>query len=160
MPDILLTLELLIRLAGFGCIFAAMAAWEILAPRREQTLGRAMRWPGNIGNVVLDTILVRLLFPMTALFHALDLPAWVGALFAVMALDLAIYLQHVLFHAVPVLSRLHRMHHAYQDRRHDRGALPSDRDPPLDGHQRRRQELCARPARACQMTDRSVYPRL
>jgi sterol desaturase/sphingolipid hydroxylase (fatty acid hydroxylase superfamily) len=80
---------------------------------------------GNIGVVVLDTLLVRLLFPTTAvglaliaeargwgLFHALELPTWVTVLLAVAALDLAIYLQHVLFHAVPVLWRLHRMHHA------------------------------------------------
>jgi sterol desaturase/sphingolipid hydroxylase (fatty acid hydroxylase superfamily) len=102
-----------------------MATWEILAPRRDQKLGRGTRWPGNIGMVVLDTVLVRLIFPTTAvglaliaearvwgLFHALDPPGWAGVLVAVMALDLAIYLQHVLFHAVPVLWRLHRMHHA------------------------------------------------
>jgi hypothetical protein len=57
MSDILLTHELLIRWAAFGCIFTAMAAWEIVAPRREQTLGRMMRWPGNIGIVILDTVL-------------------------------------------------------------------------------------------------------
>jgi sterol desaturase/sphingolipid hydroxylase (fatty acid hydroxylase superfamily) len=125
MSDILLTNEPLIRLAAFAGIFTAMAAWEMLAPRRHQGLGRGRRWPGNIGVVVLDTVLVRLVFPTTAvglalvaeargwgLFHALDLPEWVSVLLAVAALDLAIYLQHVLFHAVPVLWRLHRMHHA------------------------------------------------
>jgi sterol desaturase/sphingolipid hydroxylase (fatty acid hydroxylase superfamily) len=125
MSDTLLTNEPLIRLAAFAGVFAAMAAWEILAPRRDQRLGRGTRWPGNIGIVVLDTVLVRLVFPTTAvglalvaeargwgLFHALDLPAWVSVLLAVAALDLAIYLQHVLFHAVPALWRLHRMHHA------------------------------------------------
>jgi sterol desaturase/sphingolipid hydroxylase (fatty acid hydroxylase superfamily) len=105
-----------------------MAAWEISAPRRDHKLGRGSRWPGNIGVVVLDTILVRLVFPTTAvglallaeargwgLFHTLDLWPWVGVLLAVVALDLAIYLQHVLFHAVPALWRLHRMHHADQE---------------------------------------------
>ena len=128
MSDVLLTNEPLIRLAAFAGIFAAMATWEILAPRRDQKLGRGTRWPGNIGMVVLDTVLVRLIFPTTAvglaliaeargwgLFHALDLPGWAGVLLAVMGLDLAIYLQHVLFHAVPVLWRLHRMHHADQE---------------------------------------------
>jgi sterol desaturase/sphingolipid hydroxylase (fatty acid hydroxylase superfamily) len=123
--DTLLTNEPLIRLTVFAGIFAAMAAWEILAPRREQRLGRGRRWPGNVGIVALDTVLVRLVFPTSAvglalvteargwgLFHALDLPAWVSVLLAVTALDLAIYLQHVLFHAVPALWRLHRMHHA------------------------------------------------
>jgi sterol desaturase/sphingolipid hydroxylase (fatty acid hydroxylase superfamily) len=125
MSDILLTNEPLIRLAAFAGIFVAMAAWEILAPRREQKLGRATRWPGNIGIVVLDVVLVRLAFPTTAvglalvaeargwgLFPAIELPAWVSVMMAVMALDFAIYLQHVLFHAVPALWRLHRMHHA------------------------------------------------
>ena len=125
MSDILLTNEPLIRLTAFAGIFAVMAAWEILAPRRDQRLGRGTRWPGNIGLVILDTVLVRLVFPTTAvgvalvaeargwgLFPALDLPRWVSVLLAVMALDLAIYLQHVLFHAVPSLWRLHRVHHA------------------------------------------------
>jgi sterol desaturase/sphingolipid hydroxylase (fatty acid hydroxylase superfamily) len=125
MPDILVVNEPWIRLFVFAGAFAAMAAWEVLAPRREQNLARGMRWPSNIGIVVLDTVLVRLVFPTTAvglaliaevrgwgLLHALALPAWASVPLAVFALDLAIYLQHVLFHAVPVLWRLHRMHHA------------------------------------------------
>jgi sterol desaturase/sphingolipid hydroxylase (fatty acid hydroxylase superfamily) len=117
--------EPLIRLAAFAGVFAVMAAWEIFAPRREQRIGRQRRWPGNIGVVVLDTLLVRLLFPVTAvgvallaeargwgLFAALGLPAWASIVLGVVLLDLAIYLQHVLFHAVPALWRLHRMHHA------------------------------------------------
>jgi sterol desaturase/sphingolipid hydroxylase (fatty acid hydroxylase superfamily) len=129
MVEAALANEPLIRLSVFAGIFAAMAAWEILAPRRDQEVPRGLRWPGNIGVVVLDTILVRLLFPTTAvgfalvaeargwgLLPALGLPvwapAWAGVPLAVVALDLAIYLQHVLFHAVPALWRLHRMHHA------------------------------------------------
>ena len=125
MREVLLANEPLIRLAAFAGIFAVMTAWEILAPRRGQSIGRRTRWPSNIGIVVLDTILVRLVFPTTAvglallaeaggwgLLHEINLPAWAGVLLAVMALDLAIYLQHVLFHAVPALWRLHRMHHA------------------------------------------------
>src|SRR5262245_61988749 len=125
MADVVLANEPLIRLLAFAGIFAAMAAWEILAPRREQKLGRGTRWPGNIGVVVLDTVLLRLVFPTTAvgvallteaqgwgLLHTLALPTWVSVPLAVLALDLAIYLQHVLFHAVPALWRLHRMHHA------------------------------------------------
>ena len=125
MPELLLGNEPVIRLFAFASIFAVMAAWEIVAPRRDQRIGRGTRWPSNIGVVVLDTVLVRLLFPTTAvglalvaeaqgwgLFHALALPIWVSVPLAVLALDLAIYLQHVLFHAVPALWRLHRMHHA------------------------------------------------
>ena len=125
MSEALVANELLIRLAAFAGIFAVMAAWEILAPRRDQKLGRRTRWSGNIGIVILDAVLVRLVFPITAvglalvaeargwgLFYVLDLTTWVSVPLAVMALDLAIYLQHVLFHAVPTLWRLHRMHHA------------------------------------------------
>jgi sterol desaturase/sphingolipid hydroxylase (fatty acid hydroxylase superfamily) len=128
MSDILATHEPLIRLSVFAGIFAAMAAWEALAPRREHKLPRGTRWPGNVGIVVLDTVLVRLLVPTTAvglalvaeargwgLFHALGLPTWAGVPLSVVALDLAIYLQHVLFHAVPALWRLHRVHHADLD---------------------------------------------
>lgn len=117
--------EPLIRLVAFGGIFAAMAAWEILAPRRVQEIGRGRRWPSNIAIVVLDTALVRLIFPMTAvgvallaeakswgLFYAFGLSPWATVPLGVVLLDLAIYLQHVLFHAVPALWRLHRMHHA------------------------------------------------
>ena len=124
MPDILAS-EPQIRLIAFASVFAVMAAWEMLAPRREQQLGRGTRWPSNMGIVVLDTVLVRLVFPTTAvglallaeaqgwgLLHALGLPVWASVLLAIMALDFAIYLQHVSFHAVPALWRLHRMHHA------------------------------------------------
>ena len=125
MIEALLAHESALRLAGFVGIFAAMALWELLAPRRRQTLGRGRRWPSNIGIVVLDTLLVRVLFPTAAvgvallaeahgwgLFHVLNAPAWLAVVGSVILLDLAIYLQHVLFHAVPVLWRLHRMHHA------------------------------------------------
>src|SRR5262249_47785382 len=103
MSDILLTNETLIRLAAFAGILATMAAWEILAPRRDLTLARRTRWAGNIGIVILDTALVRLLFPMTAvglalaaeahkwgLLHAPGLPLWVSAVLAFVALDLAV----------------------------------------------------------------------
>jgi len=124
MPDLIAD-EPLIRLIAFGGIFAVMAAWELLAPRRTQHIGRGTRWPSNIAIVVLDTALVRLVFPTTAvgvallgeakgwgLFHAIGLSAWAALPLGVILLDLAIYLQHVLFHAVPALWRLHRMHHA------------------------------------------------
>ncbi len=125
MSATLLVHEHAIRFAAFGGVLGAMMLWELLAPRRRQAIGRLRRWPGNLGVVALDTLLVRLLFPMAAvgtalvvetrgwgLLHALATPAWLAVPAAVILLDLAIYLQHVLFHAVPVLWRLHRMHHA------------------------------------------------
>jgi len=124
MPDILGN-EPLLRLIAFAGIFAGMAMWELLAPRRTQHVGRGRRWPSNIAVVVLDTALVRLIFPTTAagvallaeakgwgLFYSFGLSPWAAVPLGVVLLDLAIYLQHVLFHAVPALWRLHRMHHA------------------------------------------------
>jgi sterol desaturase/sphingolipid hydroxylase (fatty acid hydroxylase superfamily) len=121
----LLAHESLIRLGAFASILAVMAVWEWLSPRRGQKIGRTRRWPSNLGIVVINTVVVRLVFPAAAvgaallaeargwgLFQALEAPAWLAIPASVILLDLAIYLQHVLFHAVPVLWRLHRMHHA------------------------------------------------
>ncbi len=125
MPETLLQYEPAIRLSAFISIFAAMALWEMLAPRRPQAVARLWRWPGNLGIVALNTLLVRLVFPTAAvgmalsgeaqgwgLFHAIQAPGWFAIIASVIFLDLAIYFQHVLFHAVPALWRLHRMHHA------------------------------------------------
>jgi sterol desaturase/sphingolipid hydroxylase (fatty acid hydroxylase superfamily) len=125
MRDALFALEPFIRLAAFAGVFIAMAFWEFVVPRRKQAIGRGWRWPSNLGVVVVDTLLVRILFPTTAvgvallaeargfgLFNVFELPVSAGVLASVVVLDLAIYLQHVLFHAVPALWRLHRMHHA------------------------------------------------
>ena len=117
--------EPLIRLSAFAGVFIIMAVWEFIGPRRAQAIGRGRRWPNNIGVVVVNTLLVRIVFPTSAvglallaqargfgLFNAIALPAALGIVASVVILDLAIYLQHVLFHAVPALWRLHRMHHA------------------------------------------------
>jgi sterol desaturase/sphingolipid hydroxylase (fatty acid hydroxylase superfamily) len=125
MLDALFAYEPYVRLAAFGGVFVVMAAWEFVVPRRKQAVGRGWRWPNNLGVVVVNTLLLRILFPTTAvglalfseargfgLFNVVGAPAWVGVVASVVILDLAIYLQHVLFHAVPALWRLHRMHHA------------------------------------------------
>jgi sterol desaturase/sphingolipid hydroxylase (fatty acid hydroxylase superfamily) len=118
-----------VRVAIFAGAFALIATCEIVAPRRPITVPRRSRWPGNLAIVLLNTLLVRALLPVTAvgmamlaeehgwgLFHASrPLPAWLLMAVTVVLLDLAIYLQHVLFHAVPILWRLHRMHHADLD---------------------------------------------
>jgi sterol desaturase/sphingolipid hydroxylase (fatty acid hydroxylase superfamily) len=114
-----------IRLGAFGGVFLAMAAWEFLAPGRAQALGRLVRWPNNLGVAFLNALLVRILFPAAAVgfawwaaaenwgfFNLVDTPVWLAIVASVLLLDLAIYGQHALFHAVPVLWRLHRMHHA------------------------------------------------
>src|SRR4051812_12352047 len=125
MSDILRTYEPAVRLAAFVAVFLSMAAWELLLPRRTQAIGRRRRWPSNLGILLVDALLVRVLFPVTAvalallaeargfgLLNVIALPAWIAVVAPVLVLDLAIYLQHVLFHAVPALWRLHRMHHA------------------------------------------------
>lgn len=112
-------------MAVFFGILIVMAAWELAAPRRRVEIPRLVRWSNNLGLVVLDSLLVRLAFPVVAvglaviatendwgLLNQISIPGWVAMILAVLALDLAIYLQHVLFHAVPALWRLHRVHHA------------------------------------------------
>ena len=125
MTDPLLANEPLIRMGMFLGILMAMALWEVAAPRRRREIPRLLRWSSNLGIVALDTLLVRLLFPVVAvglavvaeergwgLLNIFDLPFWLAFLLSLLLLDLAIYLQHVMFHAVPALWRFHRMHHA------------------------------------------------
>jgi sterol desaturase/sphingolipid hydroxylase (fatty acid hydroxylase superfamily) len=117
-----------LRLGVFLGVLAIMALWELLAPRRRRDIPRVIRWSNNLALVVIDTIVLRLTFPILAvglavmaqergwgLFNFIDAPAWVAVLASVIILDLVIYLQHVMFHAVPALWRLHRMHHADLD---------------------------------------------
>jgi sterol desaturase/sphingolipid hydroxylase (fatty acid hydroxylase superfamily) len=122
------SVELALRIGVAAILFSGFAAWEVLAPRRVLTIGRLRRWPSNLGIVVVDALLVRLLVPTAAvgvalcaagqgigLFHLLNLRLSVAFVFGFLLLDLAIYGQHVVFHHVPWLWRLHRMHHADLD---------------------------------------------
>jgi sterol desaturase/sphingolipid hydroxylase (fatty acid hydroxylase superfamily) len=128
MNAFLLANEPLIRMAFFGGVLAAMAAWEVAAPRRRREIPRLIRWTNNLGVVVIDAALVRLVFPIVAvglaitaetqgwgLLNIWGAPAWLAIIVSILVLDLAIYFQHVMFHAVPALWRLHRMHHADLD---------------------------------------------
>ncbi|MFT6092065.1 MAG: sterol desaturase/sphingolipid hydroxylase (fatty acid hydroxylase superfamily) [Sulfitobacter sp.] len=125
MTESLLATEPQLRLAVFLSVLVAMALWELATPRRRQEIPRVIRWTNNLGLVVIDTIVLRLSFPILAvglaaiaqdrgwgLFNIIDTPEWVAVLVSIIVLDLVIYLQHVMFHAVPALWRLHRMHHA------------------------------------------------
>ena len=128
MGDAILANEPVIRLSFFAGIFALMAVWEIASPRRARGHSRLARWPSNIAIVVLNTVVLRLVFPTAAVGLALvaeeggwgllalaGLPFPLAVIVTVLVFDLAIYLQHVMVHAVPVLWRLHRMHHADLD---------------------------------------------
>ena len=125
MSETLLAQEPLVRMGFFLGVLVVMALWEVAVPRRRREIPRLLRWSGNLGVVVLDTLLVRLIFPVAAvglalftanhgwgLFNAVAVPGWLAFVLTVLLLDLTIYLQHVMFHAVPALWRLHRMHHA------------------------------------------------
>jgi sterol desaturase/sphingolipid hydroxylase (fatty acid hydroxylase superfamily) len=120
--------EALVRLAAFSAVFAAVALWELAAPRRPPVFSRRERWPHNLSLFLVDAIVLRVLAPGAAVAVALlaqergwgflNLFALAPALafvVAVVLLDLVIYFQHVMFHAVPALWRLHRVHHADLD---------------------------------------------
>jgi sterol desaturase/sphingolipid hydroxylase (fatty acid hydroxylase superfamily) len=120
--------EAAIRLGCFAGCTAVMACWEALAPRRVRAFSRWRRWPHNLGIAAVDTLAARVLIPTAAvgfaiagqaqgwgLFNNVNFPGWAKIVVSIVVLDLAIYLQHVVFHAVPVLWRLHRMHHTDLD---------------------------------------------
>lgn len=120
--------EIILRLSFFSGILLLMIIWQVAAPRRSAVATILPRWTSNLGLVVLNTVAVRLLVPVTAvsaaimaqsrdwgLLHLVEWPGWLEMGLAVVAFDLAIYLQHVMFHAVPMFWRLHMVHHADLD---------------------------------------------
>jgi len=120
--------EPFVRLGIFVGLLSLFATLEAVYPRRRRAHRRLTRWPGNIGISALNQIAARIIVPATAvglaaynaetgvgIFNRLDLPAWLEIAIAILLLDLAIYLQHIMLHAVPVFWRLHRMHHADTD---------------------------------------------
>jgi len=120
--------EVPIRLGFFFGIFAVMALWELVAPRRALTTSRLVRWSNNLGLVFFNSFILRLIFPAAAvgmavfvnqqgwgLFNYREIPFMVAVVASVLIMDFIIYLQHVMVHAVPILWRLHRVHHADLD---------------------------------------------
>ena len=116
--------EPILRLAAFFGVFAVLAVWEALTPRRARSQSRRQRWPTNLGLSVLNTLVLRVVFPAAAvgaalwvgdqgwgLFNVLAAPGWLAIAGSIIALDLAVYGQHRLSHAVPWLWRVHRLHH-------------------------------------------------
>ena len=128
LTEFVVAYEQAIRLAAFFLVFAVMAAWEVWAPRRALQQNKAIRWTNNLGLTVINSIFVRALLPVapisvaafaeahgTGLLHFFPLPYPLAVILSILVLDLAIYLQHLMFHAVPLLWRLHRVHHADLD---------------------------------------------
>lgn len=120
--------EIQLRLGFFFGVFLVMALWEIVAPRRQLILPKLLRWSNNLLLVFLNSFIVRLLFPAAAvgmaafanqhgwgIFNYIEVPQLVAVVISVIVMDAIIYLQHVMVHAVPLLWRLHRVHHADPD---------------------------------------------
>ena len=120
--------EVIIRLVFFFGILLIMALWEFAAPRRRLTVSKALRWINNLGIVFLDSFLVRIIFPAAAvgmaafaqehewgLFNHFQVSYSLAVALSVVVMDFVIYLQHVIFHAIPIFWRIHRMHHADLD---------------------------------------------
>ena len=116
------------RIVSFFFVLAVVALVEVLAPKRRLTVAKTGRWLNNLGIILIDSLLVRLVFPVAAMggavtarqhgwgvLNIVPLPGWLSVILAVVVLDLVIYLQHVMFHIVPVLWRLHMVHHADLD---------------------------------------------
>lgn len=117
-----------IRMGFFFGMLLMIGLWEIIAPRRALTVPKLLRWSNNLGLVFFNSFVLRLLFPAAAVGMALfaseqgwgllnyyQVPLWLGLVISVVVMDFIIYLQHVMVHAVPLLWRLHRVHHADPD---------------------------------------------
>ena len=128
LDDFIMVNEVPIRLGFFFGVFAVMALWEVISPRRILHTSRAIRWTNNLGLVFFNSFVLRLLFPAAAvgmavfannqgwgLFNYIHAPYWVALLASVVVMDFFIWLQHVMVHAIPALWRLHRVHHADLD---------------------------------------------
>ncbi|MGY8814630.1 MAG: sterol desaturase family protein [Gammaproteobacteria bacterium] len=120
--------EVPIRVVSFLSIFIVMAILELLFPRRKLIVSKCVRWANNLGLVIFNSIILRLLFPAAAVGVAsfVELQQWglitfykvpfsLSLLLTIVVMDFVIYLQHVMFHAVPLLWRIHRVHHADLD---------------------------------------------
>ncbi|MGE4233086.1 MAG: sterol desaturase family protein [Bacteriovoracia bacterium] len=120
--------EPIIRLSFSVGLFLVLALAECYFPRRRLTFLRKNRWPSNIAITVIDVLVMRMILPLGAvgfarivqshgwgILNSIAFPAWIEVLIAVTVLDLAIYSQHLVFHHVPLLWRIHRMHHTDLD---------------------------------------------
>lgn len=120
--------EATIRLGAFVSIFVAMAVFEQLLPRRERYPARGRRWLTNWGMLIIDSAVLRVLFPAAAvgvalwaeeagfgLFNIIDVPPVLAAIVVFVALDFAVWLEHVVSHHWPLLWRIHKVHHSDVD---------------------------------------------
>ena len=117
--------ESTVRVIAFVGVFIAIAIWEWQSPKRKRLKSLTIRWVNNLSLLVMNTLLIRLFFPMAAvgialiineqkigLFNLIDIHPIATVTLSVMLLDGAIYWQHRLMHKIPLLWRMHRVHHA------------------------------------------------
>ncbi len=117
-----------IRFSCFIGVLLLCTLWENKLPRKALTVSRAFRWVNNLSLVALNSATIVILMPMVAfqaaviasenqwgLLYLVPVPIWLNVLLSVVLLDFIIYVQHVVFHRVPLLWKIHRMHHADLD---------------------------------------------
>jgi sterol desaturase/sphingolipid hydroxylase (fatty acid hydroxylase superfamily) len=128
MNKFILDHEIVIRLGFFLGILILMGLWEMVSPRRLLSTSKRARWFCNLGLLIIDTAVLRVVLPVAAvgvaifvedrswgILNNIALPYWMAILFGVIGLDFVIYLQHAMFHAIPAFWRLHMMHHTDLD---------------------------------------------
>jgi sterol desaturase/sphingolipid hydroxylase (fatty acid hydroxylase superfamily) len=118
-----------LRLGAFGLVFVSIAVLELWSPRleRAELVGayKAKRWFTNLSLVVLSSVVLRIVLPVTALgaaivaeqkqwglFHQFDVDPVLAGVIAFVVLDFAVWVEHVASHKIPLLWRIHKMHHA------------------------------------------------
>ena len=117
-----------VRLGIFTGIFVTMACTEAILPRRDRVQSRRIRWFTNWSLVIVDSLILRVVFPILAVgtaacaqrqgwgvLNLVSLPVWFEILVAIIVLDFAVWAQHLAFHKIPVLWRVHKVHHADRD---------------------------------------------
>jgi len=128
LEEVIISNEKYIRMGFFFGMIILIGLWEILAPKRALTVSKTVRWMNNLGLVFFNIFILRVLFPVAAvglatiatyngwgLFNYFEVPFWLAVVATVIIMDFVIYIQHVMVHAIPVLWRLHRVHHADLD---------------------------------------------
>ena len=129
LEEFLLANEIEVRMGFFFGMLVMIALWEVVAPKRALTVSKGVRWLNNLGLVFFNSFILRVLFPAAAVGVAAfasengwglfnyysEVPFWLAVVASVVIMDFVIYVQHVMVHAIPVLWRLHRVHHADLD---------------------------------------------
>ena len=128
LEEVIIANEKYIRMGFFFGMLILIGLWEILVPKRALTVSKTVRWINNLGLVFFNSFILRVLFPVVAaglatiatyngwgLFNYFAVPFWLAVIASIIIMDFVIYIQHVMVHAIPVLWRLHRVHHADLD---------------------------------------------